>query len=99
MGGERSSRSDSAWWHYQDGFASKPDFMNSLWAEWSLSDVPELDGVKVLVLWPPILGGRHWDSSFFGPALDAAPPRVTLVRELDSAEAEAWFVRVRIEPR
>ncbi|HVJ13947.1 MAG TPA: hypothetical protein VM686_00840 [Polyangiaceae bacterium] len=99
MGGERSPHNDSAWWHYQDGFTSKADFMSSLWAEWSVSDVPQLDGVTVLVLWPPILGGRHWDSSFFGPALDAAPPRVTIVRELDSAEAEAWFLRVRIAPR
>jgi hypothetical protein len=96
-GGKASSLSDSAWWHYQDGFASKPHFMDSLWAEWSVGDVPQLSGVLVLVLWPPILGGRHWDSSFFGPALAAAVPRVTLDRELDSAEAEAWFEQVGIK--
>ena len=68
--------------------------MHSLWAEWSVGDIPELDGVRVLVLWPPILGGRHWGSDFFGPPLEAAPPRVVLERELDPAEAEAWFARV-----
>lgn len=99
MGGAPSSNGDSAWWHYQDAFAADRHFMNSLWAEWSVSDLPLLDGVLVLVLWPPILAGRHWDSSFFGPALAAAVPRVTLVRELDSAEAEAWFARARIERR
>lgn len=68
--------------------------MSSLWAEWSVANIPELDGARVLVLWPPILGGRHWGSDFFGPALEAAPSRVTLKRELDPAEAAAWFARL-----
>jgi hypothetical protein len=96
MGGQPSAHGDSAWWQYQDGFTSERHFMNSLWAEWRVSDVPQRDGVLVLVLWPMILAGRHWDSSFFGPALAAATPRVTLERELDSAESEAWFARVGI---
>lgn len=70
--------------------------MNSLWAEWSVGDIPEIDGRRVLVLWPPILGGRHWGASFFGPALEAAPPRVTVERELGKDEAAAWLSRLGI---
>lgn len=99
MGGEHSSHTDSAWWHYQDHTTSERHFMHSLWAEWSVGDIPELDGERVLVLWPPILGGRHWGSDFFGPPLEAAPPRVVLERELQPAEAEAWFARVGIGHR
>ena len=91
-----ASQSDSAWWHYQDRSATKANFMDSLWAEWSVSDILELDGVKVLLLWPPILGSRSWDSSFFGPPLDAAPSRVVLERELDPTEAERLFKRIGI---
>lgn len=98
MGGTATSRSDSAWWHYQDRGATVPDFMSSLWAEWSVDDILELDGVRVLVLCPPILGGRSWDSSFFGPPLDAAPSRVILERELDRAEVDRFFERIGISP-
>jgi hypothetical protein len=96
MGEGQTSHGDSAWWHYQDHSAKERHFMSSLWAEWSVADIPELDGARVLVLWPPILGGRHWGSDFFGPALEAAPSRVTLERELDAAEAAAWFGRLGI---
>jgi hypothetical protein len=96
MGEGYTSHADSAWWHYQDYTATERHFMSSLWAEWSVSDIPKLDGVCVLVLWPPILGGRHWGSDFFGPALEAAPARVILERELDAAEAAAWFARLGI---
>lgn len=94
MGGAPTSRVDAAWWHYQDHTAREAHFMHSLWAEWSIADIPEIDGVRVLVLWPPILSGRHWGADFFGPPLEAAPPRVAIERELDPAQVEAWFTRL-----
>jgi hypothetical protein len=94
MGGAPTSRVDAAWWHYQDHTAHEAHFMHSLWAEWSIADIPEIDGLRVLVLWPPILSGRHWGADFFGPALEAAPPRVVIERELDRAQVEAWFARL-----
>lgn len=98
MGGEHTDRSDAAWWHYQDHTAPERHVMSSLWAECSVSDMPEIEGVRVLVLWPPILGARHWGASFFGPALAAAPPEVVIERELEPAEVEAWFARIGIAP-
>lgn len=94
MGGARTSRVDAAWWHYQDHTAREAHFMHSLWAEWSIADLPAIDGVHLLVLWQPILSGRHWGADFFGPPLEAAPPRVVLERELDPADVEGWFSRL-----
>ena len=87
---------DEAWWHYQDHRRTEPELIGSIWAESSVDEIPKLDDTLVLVLWPKILGGRHWDAGFFGPTLEAAPPDVKLVRELSPAEAEAWFVRLAI---
>jgi len=96
MGGPGTSHSDSAWWHYQDARATESHFMSSLWAEWAVDDIREIDGVRVLLLWPPILGARSWDESFFGPALEPAPPQVTLERELERSEVEQYFERIGI---
>ncbi len=92
----RTAETDEAWWHYQDHRRSEPELIGSIWAESSVDEIPELDDTRVLVLWPKILGARHWDAGFFGPTLEAASPDLKLVRELSPEEAEAWFSRLAI---
>jgi hypothetical protein len=52
---------------------------------------------QVIVLWPPILAGRTWDSAFFGPSLEALPPDVVVEEELTVENARSWFYRLDIE--
>lgn len=45
----------------------------------------------MLLLWPPLLGSRSWDSGFFGPALEALPPDVIVEEELSPEACQRWF--------
>jgi len=53
----------------------------------------EIDGLKVLVLWNPILAGRGWASGFFGAHLMQLPASFELREPLSNEESAAWFER------
>ena len=85
--------SDKAWWHF--GVAgSEPNIAASIWGEASPATIPVVKGRQVIVLWPPLLQSRTWDSGFFGPILEAALPKVELVRMMDEAEVREWRGKV-----
>lgn len=89
---------DQAWWHY--GLASpQPTLAASVWGEASPSSIPALAGVQVLVLWPPLLGKRSWDSGFFGPVVESALPSVEVVEELPPDDVERWRRRIGLLPQ
>lgn len=83
---------DRAWWHYGDPRSNTASIGASIWGEASVDDIPVVKGAQVLLLWPPLLGGRSWDSGFFGPPLDAAPPSVKVEGEMTENERRAWFL-------
>lgn len=87
---------DEAWWHFGDPISPTADIAGSIWGESLVRSMPLIHGARVVVLWPPVLGSRSWNTGLFGPHLDAMPANVTFERELDPKEARKWFGRVDI---
>jgi len=90
---------DWAFWHYGDPRSPKPSIAASIWGEATVRSIPEIDGVRVVLLWPPLVGARSWDSSFFEPFLDSMPADVVLERMLTEDESAAWMARLGLDGR
>jgi len=45
----------------------------------------------VILLWPPILGDRLWDSTFFTPLLMQMPARAILEEQLPREAVDRWL--------
>ncbi len=89
--------SDQAWWHYGDPRSPTPELSAAIWGEALVRSIPLVDDARVILLWPPVLASRSWDSGFFGPRIDAMPANVTLERMLTRQEARTWLQRVGVE--
>jgi hypothetical protein len=98
-GKSTESVTDEAWWHYGSPLAAKPDLATSIWGEGLLREIPEIDGVRVMLAWPPILKSRHWDTGFLQPHLAAMPADVIMEGMLTSGECEAWLARLGLSAR
>ncbi|MGX2998749.1 hypothetical protein JNUCC64_31530 [Streptomyces sp. JNUCC 64] len=61
-----------------------------VWNEGTPSDIPEVDGARLLVLDPPPYA-RGWPAGRFFPEM---PGDLVLERVLDAGETERWFGRV-----
>lgn len=85
---------DHAWWHYGQGDCPKAEMGASIWGEGAPDSIARIDGVQVILLWPPLLGSRSWDSGFFSPVLEASLPSVEVARELSADELAAWRARL-----
>lgn len=81
---------DEAWWHYGDPGSKTAELDGSIWGEALVSTVPSVNGVQVMLLWPPILESRSWSTNF-GPHLEALPADVVVEEELSPAESRAWL--------
>jgi len=88
--------SDVAWWHYGRGDVPESNIAASIWGEGSPQQIPQVDGVQVLLLWPPVFESRSWDGGFFMPFLAAAPPRVTVLDELSPEQLDEWWTKIRL---
>ncbi|QGJ70701.1 Hypothetical protein PBC10988_23990 [Planctomycetales bacterium 10988] len=90
---------DSAWWHYGSPFSKEANIAASIWGEGHVDEIPEIDGYQVMILWPMIVGHRSWDAGFFGPAIESAMPKLTILRELPRSEAQSWCQRLSLQPK
>jgi hypothetical protein len=100
-GESHESASDSVWWHYGDPRSPEANIAASIWGEAAVESIPlatslagsppSSDGERVLLLWPKVLGSRSWDSGFFHPQIQQAPPNVEWVSSLSKKEARAWL--------
>lgn len=88
---------DRALWHFGDPRSRKPEIGASIWGEANVRTIPVMEGVRVLLLWPPLLGARMWDSGFFGPFLDAMPSNVVYERALTDEEYRGWSARLGLD--
>jgi hypothetical protein len=82
---------DHAWWHYGDPRSKTADVHQSIWGEALARTIPLVNGEQVMLLWPPVLQSRSWDSNFFGPHLEALAADVVIEEELSSDACHAWF--------
>lgn len=98
-GRAEAATDDQAFWHYGDPRSAKPELGASIWGEASVRSIPEIDGARVVLLWPPLVGARFWDSSFFGPFLDPMPADVVFERMLTDEESAAWMARLGLDGR
>jgi hypothetical protein len=88
---------DQAFWHYGDPYCSTPSLQGSVWGEATVRSLPAIEGVRVLLLWPPLLATRSWDSGFFGPHLEALPADISVRRALTRDECSIWMKRLGID--
>jgi hypothetical protein len=82
---------DEAWWHYGDPRSKTPELRKSIWGEGLVTEIPLINGARVMLLWPPIVESRSWDRGFFGPHLQALPANVVVKEELSRESRREWF--------
>lgn len=86
--------------HFHDWSALSPegvlrhDLRSTIWGEASPADIPAHDGVPVVLLGRPVLGGRSWDTNFFANIHDALRSGVTVLHTLEEAEVDAALASI-----
>ncbi len=65
-----------------------------LWGESRVVDLPDFEGVRVVLRGEPVFASRSWDIAFVAPLHDALRESLVLERELPAAEAEALLARI-----
>ncbi|MBP3953989.1 hypothetical protein J8F10_01575 [Gemmata sp. G18] len=88
---------DHARFHFDIWSGSLEDPMGtliSLPVEETPAAIPRLDGQRIVIVGPPVLGGRGWDSNFFANIHDALKSRAEVVEVLPEAEVTRWLERI-----
>jgi hypothetical protein len=85
---------DEAWWHYGRGDVPESNIAASVWGEGSPLQIPQVNGVQVLLLWPPYFAGRSWDGGFFMPFIAAAPSSVAVLNHLTTEQLDEWWATI-----
>jgi hypothetical protein len=67
---------DHARFHLFDHTGLEGQLSATLWGEASPAEIPSKDGVRYVLVGPPVFGGRSWDSSFFANVHDALRSRL-----------------------
>jgi hypothetical protein len=91
--------SDEAWWHYGVATSNEPKIADSIWGEGLVREIPEIEGVRVVLAWSKLLESRRWDAGFLGPHLEALPADVVVEGSLSAEEANAWLDRLGIRSK
>jgi hypothetical protein len=78
-----------------DGTLSGLNLASWIGVEVSPADVPEFDGVPVVLVGPTVVGSRGWDSNFFANIHEALRSRAEVVEVLPREQAGAWLDRIR----
>jgi hypothetical protein len=84
---------DQAWWHYQHPGLPRPEAVAMVPGDLLTRHLREIDGLKLLMLWNPILAGRGWESGSFGAHLMQLPASFELRESLADDDCAAWFER------
>ncbi len=87
-------KSDEAWWHYGQPLSGKPELMTSVFGEMPPNSINLIDDQQVMLLWPPLMGSRSWDTGFFTPVLHAAPSEIELIEMLPKKDIIALRERI-----
>jgi hypothetical protein len=89
--GQTNDIHDCAWWHYGDPRSKTAELGASIWGEGLLTEIPVINGSRVMLLWPPIMQSRSWNGGFFGPHLEALPANVVVEEDLSFESAQEWL--------
>lgn len=93
---------DSARWQFYtwrglrpDGTLAGGDMSTWLFVEDTPEAIPEFEGERIVVLGPPVLGSRMWDSNFFANIHDALRSRAEVIEVLSPEEVILLQERIR----
>ncbi len=64
-------------------------------ADGNPAGIPRFDGVPVVLIGPPVLGGRSWDSNFFANIHDALRSRAEVIEVLSPEQVTGWLDRIK----
>jgi hypothetical protein len=67
----------------------RDDLGSSIWGESSPAEIPHHEGSAVVLVGPPVLGGRAWDTNFFANIHDALRSSVTVLEQLSESRVTA----------
>jgi hypothetical protein len=98
-GKEEGETTDEAWWHYGRPDVPEANLRGSIFGEQSPSEIPQVDRTQIILLWPPILQSRSWDSGFFGPVIASSLPSVELSGMLSDEEVASWRGKLNLPER
>jgi hypothetical protein len=97
---------DSAVWHYYtwagllpDGTLATTPVTPWILGEQTPREIPHFEGDRLILLGPPIVASRGWDSSFFTNLHDALRSKVEVVEILSADEVALRLRRIRNAPR
>lgn len=93
-GTSTDTENDEARWHFAQPDCSKTELESWVWGEANPSSIGKIDGRQIIILRPPILAGRGWDSGFFSPILHRRLPDVKLVHFLSNEDFLKWKERL-----
>jgi hypothetical protein len=99
-------RLDHARWHFYtwagllpDDTLAATDFTTWIPGDATPATVPELDGARIVIIGPMVLGSRSWNSNEFAAIHDALRSRVDVVEVLPPDRVAAWLDRIKRAPR
>lgn len=85
-----------ACWHYNQP-SKKAGSTVAIDGEGPISSLSTVDGVQVILLGSPSDEPLSWDSSYFGPLIEPAPPSLEVIRSLDDDEILTWLQKLNIK--
>jgi hypothetical protein len=97
---EKQLTDDARWQFYTwrglrpDGSFAGADMSAWLFVEDPPTVIPEFEGERVVVLGPPVLGSRMWDSNFFANIHDSLRSAARVVGVLTPEEVIQWNDRI-----
>jgi hypothetical protein len=97
---EKLLHDDARWQFYTwcglrpDGSFAGADMSTWLYVEDPPTVIPEFEGERVVILGPPVLGSRMWDSNFFANIHDALRSAARVAEELTPEEVIQWNDRI-----
>ena len=103
---QQYAQTDHARWHFytwaglnSDGTFAATDLTTWVPGEAGPATIPEFDGTRVMLIGPPVLAARSWNSNEFVAIHDALRSRADVVEVLPAAQVTAWLDRIRAAKR
>ncbi|MEO0475505.1 MAG: hypothetical protein AAF085_05990 [Planctomycetota bacterium] len=89
---------DEAWWHFGQPFSKEADLASMVFGEMQPTSIGSVDRTQVILLWPPIMQSRSWDSGFFHPKIESKPAMVNVLSKLTDIEIAEWREKLGLDP-
>src|SRR5262249_47598777 len=96
------ARHDHARWHFYsweglqpNGTFATTDFRTWISGNAKPTDIPELEGTRIAMIGPTLLGRRSWNSNEFACIHDALRSRAEITEVLSSEHVAMWLEKIQ----